>query len=145
MIFLPSIGQAVGCFEVCVHIKYVSTGKAYWLDATAFAWSDNGLDQMIDSLCKYVFAAASRLAYPLAWCFQRRLGTYRCYVGPGSWRAYDQLPSLYPSVARTFHAIGFKHNMNSIGQNASPCGSPSLKRIVGDISLSWVVHFGQQF
>ena len=45
--------------QVCVHIKYVSTGKAYWLDATTFEWSDNGLDQMIDSLCKYVFAVAS--------------------------------------------------------------------------------------
>ena len=45
--------------QVCVQIKYVSTGKAYLLDATIFAWSDIGLDQMIDSLCKYVFAAAS--------------------------------------------------------------------------------------
>ena len=39
--------------QVCVHIKYVSSGKAY------DAWSDNGLDQMIDSLSKYVFDAAS--------------------------------------------------------------------------------------
>ena len=61
MIFLPSWSScemlAIG--HVCVHIKYVSTGKAYWLNASTFAWSDNGLDQMIDSLCKYVFAVAS--------------------------------------------------------------------------------------
>ena len=47
--------------------------------------------------------------------------------------------SLFLSVARTFHAIGFKHNMNSIGQSASPWGGPFLKRIVGEISLPWVV------
>ena len=45
--------------QVCVHVKHVRTGKAYWLNAITFAWSDSGLDQMIDSLYKYVFAAAS--------------------------------------------------------------------------------------
>lgn len=51
------------------------------------------------------------------------------------------LDILFPSVARTFHAIGFKHNMNSTGQSASTCGSPFLKRIVayGEIPLLWVV------
>ena len=67
MIFLPSRSScwmfAMG--QVCADIKYVNTGKAYWLDATTFAWSDNGLDKMIDSLCKYVFAAPK--SYLLLW------------------------------------------------------------------------------
>ena len=57
MIFLPSRSScwmfAIG--QVCVHIKYVSTGKAYWLDATTFAWSGNGLDQIIDSFYYYCY------------------------------------------------------------------------------------------
>ena len=57
--------------QVCVHIKYVSTGKTNWLDATTFAWSDNGLDQMIDSLCKYVFAAASSTCLPFCLVFSK--------------------------------------------------------------------------
>ena len=38
---------------------FFTASSSIWLDATTFAWSDNGLDQMIDSLCNYVFAAAS--------------------------------------------------------------------------------------
>ena len=54
-----SAPEAVGCLLSPAKLVSTSMVKAYWLDATTFAWSDNGLGQMIDSLCKYVFAAAS--------------------------------------------------------------------------------------
>ena len=40
-----------------VHIGYVKTSKANWFVALTRLASDRGLVQIIDSLCKYVFAA----------------------------------------------------------------------------------------
>ena len=81
----PGYAPVFAIGQVCVDIKYVSTGKAYWLDDTTFARSDNGLNQMIDSLCKYVFAAASSTCLSSYLVFSKTPRNYRCYVGPGSW------------------------------------------------------------
>ena len=43
--------------------------------------------------------------------------------------------NLYPSVALRFQAIGFRHKVKSLGQNASPCGNPVLKGIISDVSI----------
>ena len=43
--------------------------------------------------------------------------------------------NLYPSVALRFQAIGFRHKVKSLGQNASPCGNPFFKVIMYDVSI----------
>ena len=98
MIVLPSRSScwmfAIG--QVCVHIKYVSTGKAYWLDATAFAWSDNGLDQIIDSLCNYVFAAASSTCLSSCLVFSK---TPRNFIGVMLVQALDRFKISYLHIS----------------------------------------------
>ena len=44
------------------------------------------------------------------------------------------LDNVYPSVALTFRAMGFKHRVNSLGHKASPWGRPLLNFIISDFS-----------
>ena len=44
------------------------------------------------------------------------------------------LDNLYPYVALSFHAMGFRHSVKRAGQRASPCGDPFLKRMISDVS-----------
>ena len=40
---------------------------------------------------------------------------------------------LYPSVATSFNAKGFKHSVNNLGHRASPCGNPLSKLMLLDV------------
>ena len=46
--------------QYCVHIKYRSTGSAYWLVACTRLQSDRGLDHITDILRRYSLAAHAR-------------------------------------------------------------------------------------
>ena len=49
------------------------------------------------------------------------------------------LDSLYPSDALIFHAIGFRQTVKSLGQRASPWGTPFLNLMISEISLPFLV------
>ena len=43
------------------------------------------------------------------------------------------IDNLYPSVASSDQAIGFKHSVKRRGQSESPCGKPLLNRIQREV------------
>ena len=49
--------------QCCVHMGYLRTTSAHWLEATTWLASDNGLDQITDKRCRYTFSAHSSVLF----------------------------------------------------------------------------------